>query len=115
MALHGHGSVVTFSLDTGTRESVLTINGVIITTNDVLIEKYEFDGEQFLRFSYTIESINSDGMTERRQFFLPSPEELATKAHGDLNEAGFASKIVYDDEKAKADVIKFLQHDRNKS
>lgn len=106
-------AIVNVSLDTGSRQAVLTINGVIIPASDFLVEKYIFDDEEVVRFSYMFESINSDGMKERRQFFLPSPEEIAVDSFGGLNKEGLASKIVHDDEKAKADVIDFLKQGRN--
>lgn len=104
-------AIVNVSLDTGTRQLVLTINGTLVSVSDVCIEKYSWDGEESLRFSYTIESTDANGMRERRQFYLPSPEELATVAHAGLNKEGFASRVVHDDEKARADVINFLKRD----
>lgn len=105
-------AIVNVSLDTASRQAVLTVNGVLIPANDIFVEKHVYDGEEFVRFGYTIESTDANGMKERRQFYLPSPEELATEAHAGLNEEGFASKILHDDEKAKADVIDFFQRDR---
>lgn len=103
-------AIVNVSLDTNTRQLVLTINGVLVSATDVVVEKWvDFDGEEFIRFSYTIESVDTNGMRERRQFFLPSLEELATVAHKELSDDGFASKILRNDDKAKADVIDFLE------
>ena len=107
-------AIVNFSLDTGTRQAILTINGVMIPTTDVLVEKYMFEGEEIVRFHYTIEAINENGLKERRQFFLPSPEELASIASDAMDDNGFASKILHNDEKAKADVIDYLKRDRNR-
>jgi len=104
-------AIVNVSLDTSNRQVVLTVNGVLVSATDIFIEKYIYDGEEFVRFSYTIENVDANGMKERRQFYLPSPEEVATEAHTGLNEEGFASKILHDDEKAKADVIEFFQRD----
>jgi hypothetical protein len=106
-------AIVNVSLDTNSRQAVLTINGIIVPTDDVMIEKYAFDGEEIVRFSYTVESINVDGMKERRQFYLPSLEELATVAHTGLDDRGLSSKIIHDDDKAKADMIDFLKKRRN--
>jgi hypothetical protein len=106
-------AVVNISLDTSSRQAILTVNGVLVPANEIFVEKYFYEGEEFVRFGYTIESANPDGMKERRQFYLPSPEELATEAHAGLNEEGFASKILHDDEKAKTDVIEFLNQHRN--
>lgn len=101
-------AIVSVSLDTVTRQAVLTVGGVIVPTVDFMVEKYTFDGEETVRFSYTIESLNVNGMKERHQFFLPSLEEIAVDSHSKLNESGLASKLVYDDEKAKVDVVNYL-------
>ena len=58
-------------------------------------------------------TVNGSGLTERRQFRLPSPEGLAVVAAADVNKMGLVSKIIYDDEKAKADIIAFLKKNRN--
>jgi hypothetical protein len=107
-------AIVNVSLDTSSRQAVLTVNGVLVPANDIFVEKCIYDGEEFVRFGYTIENTNPDGMKEKRQFYLPSPEEIATEAHAGLNKEGFASKIVYDDKKAKADIIDFFKRN-NKS
>ena len=104
-------AIANVSLDTSNRQVVLTVNGVLVSATDILIEKYIYDGEEFVRFSYTIENVDANGMKERRQFYLPSPEEMATEANTELNKEGFASKILHNDEKAKADVIEFFQRD----
>ncbi len=106
-------AIVNVSLDTGSRQSVLTIDGVIVPADDFSVEKYTFDGETVIGFAYTIESIDANGMKERRRFYLPSLEEIATVAHKGLNEAGLASQIIHDDDKAKADVIKYMSQSRN--
>lgn len=108
-------AIVSVSLDTATRQAILTINGVLVPSDEFNISKYKkYDtGEIEPSFGYTIESVGSDGLTERRQFYLPSSEEIAAEVYGELNDDGFASKIVHDDEKAKADVIDFIQQSRN--
>lgn len=107
-------AIVNFSLDTGTRQAVLTINGILVPATDVCVEKYVCDGEELVRFAYTIESVNVNGMKERRQFYLPCPEDIAVEAYAELNEDGLASKVLHDDEQAKADIITFFQRDRKK-
>lgn len=105
-------AIVNVSLDTGTRQVILTIDGIMVPATDVFIEKFIFEDRENISFAYTIENVNGDGMKERRQFFLPSPEELAVNAHSEINDNGFASKVVRDDEKAKADVINYLKQGR---
>ena len=108
-------AIVSISLNTTDRQAVLTINGVLVPSDEFNISKYKkYDtGEIELSFGYTIESVGNDGLTERRQFFLPSSEEIAAEVHGELNDDGFVSKMVYDDEKAKADTIAFIKQGRN--
>ena len=105
-------AIIVVSLDTKSRQMVLTIDGAIVPSTNVFMEKFTHDGEEFVGFSYTVESTNEDGLKERRQFFLPSIEDLAVRAHTGLNKDGLASKTVYDNEKAKADVIAYLQDSR---
>jgi hypothetical protein len=110
-------SVIGISLDTSSRQLALTIDGVIVPATDVYVEKFMDafnDGKEIVNFSYTIKSINSQGLKERRQFYLPSPEELATEAHAGLDKNGLSSKPVHNDEKAKADTIDFIKRSRNR-
>lgn len=101
-------AIVNLSLDTGSRQIALTVNGVIVPCSDCWLEKYSYDGEEYIRFTYSVETTDTNGMKERRQYYLPTPEELATEAHAGLNEDGFASKIVHDDKQAQADMIDYL-------
>ena len=105
-------AIVNVSLDTATRQTVLTINGILIPSTDYLIESYVFDGESFVRFSYTIED-TFNGLKERRQFFLPDPDP-SDVAVASLDERGFASKILHNDDKAKADVVDYLKKNRDR-
>lgn len=112
-------AVVNISLDTDTRQVILTINGVLVPHKECSINKYVDDynddgkEEEKISFSYTIENVNGTGLKEVRQFYLPTKEELATKAHAKLDENGLASKPVCDDKKAMADVIDYLKQGRN--
>jgi hypothetical protein len=109
-SIHGN-SVVNIAFDTNSRDVVLTIDGALTPVTDIFFGKFVFDGEKRVSFAYTVESTNDNGLKERRQFFLPSPEEIAVDAFGKVDERGFASRIVHDDEKAKADIIDYLQRD----
>lgn len=101
-------SVVVLSLDTASKQLVLTINGVLVPFVDCNMSKMTWDGEEHIEFSYTTEGVSVDGLKERRRFFLPTLEDLAAEANMKINEDGFASRAVFDDEKAKADTIDFL-------
>jgi len=105
-------AMVVVSVDTKSRQAILTVNGVLVSSDEFNIgkyKKYDEDGYE-ISFGYTIERVDDDGIVERRQFYLPSQEEIAVTANAELNDDGFASKVVHDDEKAKADVIKFLKN-----
>jgi hypothetical protein len=107
-------AIVNVSLDTETRNSVITINGILVPSTDYLIERYAFDGEDFIRFSYTVED-TVNGLKERRQFFLPDPDVKDAVAVASVDERGFASKILHNDDKAKADVVDFIEKNRDRS
>ena len=104
-------SVVNISFDTNSRQIVLSIDGVVTPITELAVHKSVFDGEEFLSFWYTVEVANENGMIETRQFFLPNPSDAAVMAT--VDKRGFASKIAYNDEKAKADIIDFIKQSRN--
>ena len=104
-------SIVNISFDTETRGVVLSIDGVVVPFTDMNFEKFVFDGEQHVGFSYTVETANEHGLEERRQFFLPAKAQVDVY----VDERGFASKIVHDDEKAKADIVDFLNKNRDRA
>jgi len=107
-------AVVNVSLDTNTRQLALTINGVLVPASECFVEKYVYDGDEVIRLSYTVASVNADGLKEVRQFHLPSAEELMSLSSASLDESGFASKIVGDKEQAMADTVNFLKASRNR-
>lgn len=105
-------AVVNVSLDTVSRNVVLTINGVMVAQDGCSIDRYiDHEGEETIYFSYVVENVNESGIKERRQFYLLSPEEAAVADKNTINEDGFASKVVHNDEKAKADIIEFFKRD----
>lgn len=105
-------TVINISFDTETRSVVLSIDGVVTPFTDIHFNKFVFDdGEQHIGFSYTVKTPNENGLEERRQFFLPAKAEIGV----DVDERGFASKILHNDNKAKADVIDFLKRNRNQA
>lgn len=109
--MHASG-IVNLSLDLASRQMAFTIDGIVVPATDVFLERFIIDGEQFISFAYTIESTTQNGMRERRQFFLPRKEDISIASVGKLDKFGFASKILHDDEKAKADVINFLTKEK---
>lgn len=109
-------AIVSVSLDTKTRQAILTINGVLIPSDEFNISKYlkyDTEDEYEINFGYTIEHTEEGGLKERRHFYLPSIEEMGAEAHSELNDDGFAFKTIHNDEKAKADIIDYLKQNRN--
>lgn len=100
-------AIITVSLDTSSRKSVLTIDGTIIPASEFYAESFidPSNGVESVRFAYTLESVNEKGLKERRHFYLPQPDESV----GQLNAHGMVSGPVYDASKAQADIINFLK------
>ena len=106
-------AILNVSLDTNTRQMALTVNGIIVPFFECNVSKWvEDSGEEHINFSYTVEVVSSDGLRERRQFILPSPEDVVALA-SELNKAGLISKIVPDDTKAKADIADYFSKEDN--
>ncbi len=107
-------SIVNISLDTVSKQMALTINGVLVPFFECDMSKMVWDGDEHISFSYTTEGADSNGLMEKRRFFLPGPEDIVAEADIAVNDDGLASKAVFDDEKAKADVVDFLKQERNR-
>ena len=106
-------SIVNISVDTVSRQAVLTVDGIMVPAIACHLSKgVDFDGQPFLSLSYVIEVENGDGLTERREFFLPSQDDTAVFA--DIKD-GLASRIVGDKiDEATADIIRFMQSRKTK-
>lgn len=106
-------AIVNVSLDTKSRAVVLTIDGVQIAQDGCGIERWiDSDGEEIVSFHYVVDNVNGSGLRERRQFRLPFSEESAVVSVADINKDGLVSKLLHDDEKAKADIIEYLKKKR---
>ena len=106
-------SVVNISVDTNTRQAVLTVDNQIIPAIACHLSKgIDFEGDSFLRLSYIVQVENTGGLTERREFFLPDVDDEAVFAS---NKDGLASRVLEDDEdismvKGVSDTIKYMQN-----
>ena len=106
-------AILNVSLDTNTRQMALTVNGIIVPFFECNVSKWvEDSGEEHINFSYTVEVVNADGLSERRQFILPSPDDVAALA-SKLNDDGLISNVVPNDAKAKADIVEFFSKKDN--
>lgn len=104
-------SIVNVSMDTETRKAVLTVDGILIPSDDFHISQFvDLDGKTQISFGYTI-AIDHNGMQERRHFFLPEEDDV-TGVLGGVDKRGLASKVDHDTEQAKADVIDYLAKNR---
>ena len=108
-------AMVNVSLDTGSRQTILTIDGVLVSTSELHLHrslKFDKDDEFEISFGYTTEGVDHNGLKERRHFFLPTPEDTLAKVHTGVNKDGFASKVVHDEKKVRADIIDYLRQVR---
>lgn len=108
-------AIVLISLDTNSRQTILTIDGVLVSTSELHLRKnlkIDKEDEFEVSFGYTTEGVDHNGLKEKRYFFLPTPEDVFAKVNTEVNEDGFASKVVHDDKKVGADVIDFLRQSR---
>lgn len=106
-------AIVNISVDTNSRQAVLTVDGQIVPVVACHLNKgVDFDGNPFLHLSYVVEVQNdNNGLIERREFFLPDEEDASVFAE----ENGLSSRVVKADKHTKAalDVIKYMA-DRKK-
>lgn len=104
-------SMVAVSLNTETRECVLTIDGIQVSAKEVNLykyEKYDEPGVFDVGFSYTTIEKDSSGLEKRVSFRLPYPDE-EDNAFASRNEQGF---VVEDGAHTKvaSDVARFLRN-----
>ena len=104
-------SIVNISIDTVGRQAVLTVDGIIVPVIACHLNKgIDFEGQPFLNLSYVTEVQNSNGLTERREFFLPDPDDVSAFA-----EDGLASRIIDTSmTEAMADTIRYMQSRKTK-
>ncbi len=104
-------AIVNFSVDTDTRQVVLTVNNQIVPIVACYLSRgVDYDGEQFLRLSYIVEVENQNGLKEKHEFFLPDPDDEAVFAS---TKDGLASKVLENGEtvlsnRTAADIVNFL-------
>ncbi len=105
-------AIVNISVDTNSRQAVLTVDGQIVPVIACHLNKgTDFDGIPFLRLSYVVEVQNTDnGLMERHEFFLPDTDDVAVFASA---KDGLASRILKNGEiindQAMSDTIRFMQ------
>ncbi len=105
-------AIVNISVDTNSRQAVLTVDNQIVPAVACHLSKgVDFDGIPFLDLRYVVEVQDANGLTERREFFLPREDDDAVFAA----ENGLASRVAKDDNHSQAalDVIKYM-NDRKK-
>ncbi len=99
-------AAIVISLNTETRESVLTINGELVSTDGMWFSKgVDWEGDPFLRFSYTVETKNEDGLSENREFFLRNP---ADDVVAEVLENGLCCRKTKGLTQAQIDVVNFM-------
>lgn len=98
-------AIINFSVDTNSRQAIVTVGGQIIPAIACRLNKWiDMDGNPRLDLSYVVETKNENGLTERREFFLPEPDDDTVFAS---TETGMASRVITD--KINADVDKYMK------
>lgn len=71
---------INLSLDTETKQMMMTIDGELQSFDSVHLSKFKFsDGEEFMSFSFVTQVTNSNGLKEERRFFMPIDEDTVAK------------------------------------
>ncbi len=71
-------AIVNMSVDTKTRQTAVTVDGVMVPAIEFHLSKFIFsDGTVNLDLSYTIKSESDSGLVETRRFSLPDPATIA--------------------------------------
>ena len=105
-------AIVNISLDTDTRQAVMTINGALVPSDEFDMSKYkDYDDptKYNVSFSYLVESTSGDGVKEVRRYYLEPKDESVAGVKPELDENGMAFKVVSCDEQAKADIAEFMK------
>lgn len=108
-------AIVNVSVDTKTRQTAVTVDGVIVPAIEFHLSQFIFsDGTVNLDLSYTIKSESDSGLVETRRFSLPDPATIAELvADGGkapvLDKNGFISSIEPDGEVFASQLQDFLK------
>jgi len=89
-------AMVNISLDTKTRQVVLTVNGVLVSCESCGIDKWvDSEDVEHLSFHYTITDETEQGMKETRRFYLP---EASVGVSAEAEGEGEKEEVVEPDE-----------------
>lgn len=100
-------AIVNMSVDTKTRQVAVTIDGVIVPAVECHLHKFlRSDGTFDISLSYTISVDTDGGLSERRTFFLPDPDDQIVAT---LNKDGLASRVEPDGEAFASQLQDFLK------
>ncbi len=89
-------AIVNMSVDTKTRQVAVTIDGTIVPAVECHLHKFlRSDGTFDISLSYTVSVETAGGLSERRTFFLPDPDDIIIAS---LDENGLMSRIEPDNE-----------------
>jgi len=98
-------SLAVISIDTNSQECVLTIDGALVSANDIYFSKYtNYDGVSQKDFSYSVEVTEPDGMMKRM---------MHTMVHKDSPEyssenSGLVAKEIKDKDRLYEEVEAFI-------
>jgi len=96
-------AIVNVSLDTNTKECVLTIDGVLVSASEIYFAKYTDynDPEKYIKdFSYTVKVSDNNGLIETRRYYLPKEEHMMNEANLIIDaKTGLSSEKVINQDK----------------
>lgn len=104
--------IVSISVNTETRESVLTVDGQIVPAIACHFSKgIDYEGKPFTRLRYILEAQDEKGLTQLTEYFLPDEEDEAVIANDNgliSHPIGDKNLSTFDIRKAQDDTIRFL-------
>lgn len=100
-------AIVAISVNTNTREAMLTVDGEMVPATSCHLEKFiDTDGRPRIELAFTVEQSTDNGLVERRLFFMPREEDEIDASV--VSKDGLASRVVKDDEEVARDIAKYL-------
>lgn len=99
-------AMVSLSLDTDSRQVVLLVDGEVKPMAEVhLAYFFDFDGAKVIRFEYSMDVANEDGLMEKRIFILPDKDQMNLP----VDSTGMILRKAVDSPEIAKDIHKYLE------
>jgi hypothetical protein len=100
-------AMVVISLDTGSRQCTLTIDGALVSADQVMFHKgTHYNGDPMLMFRYETQISDNNGLMQSIEYELPQPDMNMEGCVIEKN--GLASKIIDKSKKLMKDIANFI-------